>query len=89
LALDNFDHAHSSYHDHSEDDLKYAHWTGSIWDFEIIHTFGDPGTATSIAVDSKDQPNISLLKETMKPYGMLFMMASIGRPTWWMIPTTY
>jgi uncharacterized repeat protein (TIGR01451 family) len=55
--LDADDHPHISYYDETNDGLKYAHWTGAAWQFEIIDSEG--GTDTSLALDGSGRPHIS------------------------------
>jgi hypothetical protein len=43
--------------------LKYAHWTGSTWDFQTIDSIGNVGKFTSIAIDSGG-PSICYYDET-------------------------
>lgn len=38
--------------------LKYASWTGSIWDIENVDHVGNSYTPTSLALDSSDNPHI-------------------------------
>jgi hypothetical protein len=43
--------------------LKYAHWTGAEWKFEVIDTVGPGGSppGPAIALDSADNPHIAYL----------------------------
>lgn len=50
LALDSNDCPHISYCDATSGDLKYARWTGSGWEIEVVDSEGDVGKYTSIAV---------------------------------------
>jgi len=59
IALDSNDRPHISYHDNTDNELKYAKWNGTAWEIEMIDTTGDTGKYTSIAVDSNDRPHIS------------------------------
>jgi outer membrane protein assembly factor BamB len=59
LALDSNDQPHIAYHDWINRDLKYAKWTGSSWDTEIVDSSGLAGMYPSIALDSNDKPSIS------------------------------
>ncbi|UCD91881.1 MAG: PKD domain-containing protein [Methanobacteriota archaeon] len=59
LALDSNDHPHISYHDHTNEDLKYARWDGSSWNLEAVDTEGETGQRTSIDIDGNDHPHIA------------------------------
>ncbi len=39
--------------------LKYAQWTGSSWQFQVVADTGSVGWGTSLALDSNDSPHIS------------------------------
>ncbi|NIV31371.1 MAG: carboxypeptidase regulatory-like domain-containing protein, partial [Anaerolineae bacterium] len=64
LALDGADHPHISYYDPSNDDLKYAHWTGSTWDIQTVDSAGDMGRYTSLALDASGYPHISYFDDS-------------------------
>ena len=59
LALDSNDNPHVSYYDYTNEDLKYARWTGSNWIIETADSSLDVGWMNSIALDSYDYPRIS------------------------------
>ncbi len=56
IALDSDGKPHISYQDMTNTDLKYARWTGSMWEVERVGAYG---MHTSIALDSNDRPHIS------------------------------
>jgi hypothetical protein len=64
IALDGSDRPHVSYYDMTEGDLKYAVWTGSSWDVEVVTSDGDVGEHTSLALDASDTPHISFYDAT-------------------------
>ena len=59
LALDGNGYPHISYYDYSNGDLKYAFWTGSSWNFEIVDSSENVGRYTAIALDDANNPHIS------------------------------
>jgi hypothetical protein len=59
IALDPSGYPHISYYDATNDDLKYARWTGSAWLIETVDRVGDVGEYTSIALDANGYPHIS------------------------------
>jgi hypothetical protein len=59
IALDTNDHAHISYYDNANEDLKYAYYNGSSWNTTTVDSDGNVGIFTSIALDSSDRPHIS------------------------------
>ena len=66
IALDAGGYPHISYYDTTNEDLKYARWTGSAWDGlaspagpDSVDTAGDVGGYTSIALDANGYPHIS------------------------------
>jgi hypothetical protein len=83
LALDSDVHPHVSYYECPESGdpydtctIKYAHWTGSTWDIQVIASGGNVPTDTSLVLDSYDRPHISYCRYfsyplTPKPYGSL------------------
>ncbi len=59
LALDSRDYPHISYFDRDTLSLKYANWTGSTWDIEIVDS---PVAAfSSLVLDSNDFPRIAYM----------------------------
>lgn len=59
IAFDSSDHPHIAYYDLTNADLKYARWTGSAWDVQIVDSDGWVGEYTSLALDENDYPHIS------------------------------
>lgn len=59
LALDSCGRAGISYYYSTNNDLKYAAWTGSNWNVQTVDSAGFVGLHTSIAFDSSDYPHIS------------------------------
>jgi len=59
IALDGSDNPHISYYDVTNDDLKYAYWTGPSWNITTVDSSGGVGEGTSIALDSSGNPYIS------------------------------
>jgi hypothetical protein len=59
LALDRLGNAHISYFDESNDDLKYAHYSGVAWVIQIADSEGNVGAYSSIDLDSNDYPHIA------------------------------
>jgi hypothetical protein len=61
IALDASNRPRISYHDHGEDDLRYAQWNGSDWDREIVDyfTFYRGGSWTQLLLDSTGLPVIA------------------------------
>ena len=60
LALDMNDNPHISYFDENAVAVKYAHWTGTNWDIQVIDRTNALWTKyTSIAVDSQNRPHIT------------------------------
>lgn len=62
MALDSQDRPHISFYSWISGDnyLRYARWTGSAWDIDLIDGFADmSGYNTSIAIDRSDRPHIS------------------------------
>ncbi len=63
LALDGAGNPRISYlaigNDTGYDDLKYAAWTGSAWDIQIVDAPGAVGVSTSLALDGDGNPRIS------------------------------
>jgi hypothetical protein len=64
IALDSNDNPHISYHDGTNDDLKYAKWDGNGWNIETVDSAGVVGWFTSMALDSNDYPHISYYDRT-------------------------
>jgi hypothetical protein len=57
LALDGSGNPHISYF--SDQDLKYAAWTGSAWMTQTVDSVGDVGLYASLALDGSGNPHIS------------------------------
>ena len=66
LALDKQDYPHISYYDETNGILKYAHWTGNIWDIQTVDGYPGRyiGLYTSLALDDQDYPHISYYDST-------------------------
>ena len=64
IALDSNDRPHISYYDNTNENLKYARWTGSNWVIETVDSPGSVGRFSSIALDSHDKPHISYYDST-------------------------
>ncbi|MDD5687103.1 MAG: carboxypeptidase regulatory-like domain-containing protein [Elusimicrobia bacterium] len=58
IALDSNNYPHISYHDNTNNSLKYAKWNGTAWSTTTVDT-GFLGEDTSIALDSNNNPHIS------------------------------
>ena len=59
IALDANNNPHIAYYDYTNNNLKYAKWTGSSWSIQTVDSTGYVGTYTSIAIDSANNPHIS------------------------------
>jgi len=62
LAIDSSGYAHISYHDYDNNNVKYAHWTGSAWITSIVGSAGTEGwhgDSTGIVLDASGTPHIS------------------------------
>lgn len=62
LALDSSGNPHISYYDETNENLKYAHWDGSVWQIETVDSVGGVNHyhyGSSLALDSSDNPHIS------------------------------
>ena len=46
----------------SDEDLKYAKWSGSNWSAEIVESGGLVGRSNSITLDGNGHPHISYIK---------------------------
>jgi hypothetical protein len=64
IAVDSSDGIHISYHDDTNNYLKYAHFDGSFWSTSIIEGLGDSEAYTSIVVDSGDDIHIASFEST-------------------------
>jgi hypothetical protein len=62
--LDSLDRPHIGYFDATNDDLRYARWTGAAWAIETVDSTGDVGWDASIALDSLDRPHIGYYDRT-------------------------
>lgn len=58
LALDAQGRPHISYHDTTNESLKYARWDGTAWQIETVDT-GDVGWYSSLKLDQQGRPHIS------------------------------
>lgn len=65
LAIDRDGYPHISYYAKGvvggNPALRYARWTGSEWDIQIVDSEGNCGAYTSLALDEDDHPCISYL----------------------------
>ena len=59
ISLDSNDNPHISYCDFENYDLKYAYYTGSKWNKEVVDSDGLVGQYSSIAIDEYDNPHVS------------------------------
>lgn len=59
LALDDGGFPHLSYHDRSNDDLRYARWDGTQWVLETVDSGRQVGAFSSLALDRNGYPHIS------------------------------
>ncbi|MCP4228689.1 MAG: hypothetical protein GY771_00890, partial [bacterium] len=59
IAIDDNNSPHISYHDQSENVLKYASRDEGNWEIEVVDDDGVPGMWSSIALDSNNHPHIS------------------------------
>lgn len=66
LALDSEGKPHISYQDITNNDLKYAEWTGSAWAIQTVDSAGLMGSWSSLALDSNGNPCISYQDQTQK-----------------------
>ena len=58
LVLDAFGNPHISYFDVGNGELKYARWTGSSWQIEVVDV-GGVGQDPSISLDAAGNPHIT------------------------------
>ena len=52
MAIDAVGYSHVAYYDSSNQDLKYASWTGTSWNIQTVDSLGDVGKYVSIAIDT-------------------------------------
>jgi hypothetical protein len=73
LALDGKDCPHFSYTNGTSGNLRYAHWTGSAWDIQIVdEATGDRGLYhSSIALDTAGQLHVSYILKLGDPWNRL------------------
>ena len=64
IVLDSNGYPHISYLDITNEDLKYAKWTGSVWSIDTVDSAGDVGYGNSIELDSNGYPHISYSDNT-------------------------
>jgi len=64
IALDSTGHPHISYHDYTNQDLKYTYEDGSGWHIETVDSDGNVGRYTSLALDGSGHPHISYHDDT-------------------------
>lgn len=48
-----------SYYDATDGNLKYAHWSGTDWELQVVESEGQVGMYTSLAFDDSKYPAIS------------------------------
>ncbi len=59
IAVDAEELPHISYFDQTNNNLKYAHYSGDSWRIEPVDTVGVVGKYSSIGLDSSDRPHIA------------------------------
>lgn len=64
LALDNSGNPHISYYDATNDDLKFAHFDGTVWIIQTVDSEGNVGQYSSLALDQDGCPHISYYDAT-------------------------
>jgi hypothetical protein len=64
LALDSNNNPHISYFNETNDDLKYAWFSGTTWVSETVDSKEDVGRGTSLALDGNNNPHISYYDAT-------------------------
>ncbi len=64
IALDTSGHAHISYHDHANRDLKYATNASGAWVTTTVDNYGWVGFISSIAIDASGHVHISYFADT-------------------------
>jgi hypothetical protein len=62
IAIDSGDLPHISYKNVSNQDLRYAHWTGSAWDIQVVDSPGNVGVYAAIELDANDYPHIAYME---------------------------
>ena len=64
MALDHKNRPHISFYEPNTQTLKYAHYDGRQWVYNVVDNNGDVGMYNSIAIDSSNQPHISYRDNT-------------------------
>ncbi len=64
VTIDHMGRVHISYFDETNDNLKYAYWSGDTWNSETVDSEGNIGWDTSIVLDANDYPHISYRDNT-------------------------
>jgi hypothetical protein len=64
IALDQNDHPHIAWYDSAVQELKYAAYNGSAWQFKTVDSSGDVGRHASIAVDNLGRVYIAYYNAT-------------------------
>ena len=65
LDLDSSGNPHISYYDETNQNLKYAKWTGTFWSIQNVEPFGSGYDVSDLALDSNGIPHILYSKYTM------------------------
>ncbi len=69
LALDSMDSPHIAYYDYTNGYLKYASWTGTDWEIEIIRVEAKSlGQYVSLTIDSEDRPHMARVPPGNSPF---------------------
>ena len=76
IAVDSNRRPHISYYDVDNKDLKYARWTGSVWDIDRVNSTGSVGKYSSLALDNDNDPYIAYYNDSID--GLRFASRSSG-----------
>ena len=85
LALDSAGNPHISYCDQATNTLKYAHWTGALWEIRWVAS-GGTCARTVLALDETDTPHIAYAPDGAVKYvhwnGRSWDVQTIGQGDW-------